>query len=49
MLMNNPQVEKNTFINMPMDRAELPKYDDIKDRLPSPVGEGHDDAIACYY
>ena len=49
MLMNNPQVEKNTFINMPMEKAELPKYDEIKDRLPSPVWEGHDDAIACYY
>lgn len=45
---DNPHVKKNTFIGMTPQDEELPKYEDIKDRLPKPIWEGHDDAIACY-
>lgn len=39
---------RNTFINTDEEPDELPLYEDIKDRLPRPVFEGHDDYIACY-
>ena len=45
---DNPHVKKNTFIGMTPQDEELPKYEDIKDRLPKPIWEGHEDAIACY-
>lgn len=45
---HNPQVEKNTFIHQPVQTDKLPTYEDIKDQLPKPVWEGHQDAIACY-
>ncbi len=30
-------VEKNTFLTMQADTAELPIFDDIKDKLPIPI------------
>jgi len=48
-LRHNTQVYKNVFIDMPVEDAELPVYEDIKHKLPVPVWEGHDDAVSCYY
>ena len=45
----NHQAEKNTFINQPVQTDPLPVYEDIKDRLPRPVWDGHEDAVSCYY
>ena len=44
----NPYVEKNTFLTQPVQTDELPKYEQIKDQLPKPVWDGHEDAIRCY-
>lgn len=44
----NPQVEKNTFIGMPAEDAPLPRYEEVADRLPRPVWDGHADLVACY-
>ncbi len=45
---NNHACE-NSFINAEPDTDELPVYEEIKDRLPIPVWEGHQDSINCYY
>ena len=44
----NPQVKNNTFIGQKTNDNPLPKYDDVKQRLPRPVWDGHDDVIRCY-
>ncbi len=44
----NPQVEKNTFIGRKLITGELPAYEDVKDMLPKPVFDGHNDVIECY-
>ncbi len=46
---DNPHVEKNVFITKTPDKGELPLYSDIKEELPKPVFEGHEDIINCYY
>lgn len=42
-------VKENAFINKETDTEKLPLYEDIKDMLPIPVFEGHNDYIECYY
>ena len=44
-----PLVAENSFINKEQDRAELPVFEEIKDKLPLPVWEGHEDYINCYW
>lgn len=46
---DNPQVEKNTFIGAAPQTDPLPVYAEIKDQLPHPVWENHEDAIRCYH
>ena len=46
---DNEYVEKNTFIERNAETGILPKFDDIKDLLPVPVFEGHEDEIKAYY
>ena len=46
---DDPRVEKNTFINQAPQTDALPLYNDIKDKLARPVWDGHDDAVGCYY
>lgn len=46
---DNPQVERNCFIKKKPENEQLPKYDEIKDRLPIPFWDEHDDTIKCYY
>lgn len=44
----NPYVRQNTFIGQRPDAAPLPTYAAIRDRLPVPVWDGHEDAVRCY-
>lgn len=44
----NKYVKENIFINKEKDADELPIYENIKNMLPVPVFEGHDDYIKCY-
>lgn len=39
---------KIPYLIMQAEDIPLPLYDDIKDLLPKPIWDGHDDAIACY-
>ncbi|MDD6800436.1 MAG: trehalase family glycosidase [Firmicutes bacterium] len=45
---NSPYVKENTFIGREPEDAPLPLYSKIKNQLPVPVWDGHDDVIACY-
>lgn len=46
----NPQVEQNSFIGLtPDETTPLPRYADIKDRLPQPIFDGNEAAVDCYY
>ena len=44
----NPFVEGNSFIGKKTNNEPLPVYEEIKNRLPRPVWEGHEDVIHCY-
>ena len=44
----NEYADRNPFIGRELITGELPKYEEIKDKLPQPVWEGHDDYINCY-
>lgn len=46
---NDRYVEENKFIAREVEEAPLPLFDDIKNQLPKPVWEGHEDTVACYY
>ncbi len=39
---------ENYFLTKEPDTEELPVYEDIKDRLPVPIWENHQDCIDCY-
>ena len=41
-------VDENVFLKQNAKAGVLPKYDDIKDKLPQPIWEGHDNTINCY-
>ncbi|MBQ4324919.1 MAG: glycoside hydrolase [Clostridia bacterium] len=44
----SPYVEKNPFLTMQAEDTPLPTYEEAKGRLPRPIWEGHEDALACY-
>ena len=44
----NPRVADNAFIGRQIEKKPLPVYEDVRDRLPLPAWEGHDDAVECY-
>ena len=44
----NKYMAGNTFIDSDESPADPPKYEDIKERLPRPIFDGHDDYIKCY-
>ncbi len=46
---NSEYVTENSFINRDREVSELPVYENIKDKLPKPVWENHEDSILCYY
>ena len=45
---SSPLVKKNKFLDMPAENTPIPKYEEISHLLPSPIWQGHDDAISCY-
>lgn len=45
----SPLVAENTFLGAEPDTAPLPVFAEIKEQLPRPVWEGHQDVIDCYY
>ncbi len=45
---DSPYVAKNTFLTSNMEKIPLPTYEEIADRLPKPIFEGHEDYIECY-
>lgn len=45
---HSPYVKKNPFLTMPVEDAPLPVYEEVKDKLPKPIWDGHEDAIDCY-
>lgn len=44
----NAYVKENAFIGQPPRSVTIPSYADVKDQLPQPIWEGHEDAIRCY-
>ncbi len=44
----NEYVAKNPYLQMEAEDAPLPTYAEAKDKLPRPVWQGHDAALACY-
>ena len=45
----SPLVAENSFIGAKPDMQPLPAFAEIKDKLPQPVWQGHEDVIRCYY
>ena len=45
---SNSYVSSNPYLRMRAENTPLPIYDEVKDRLPRPVWEGHNDVLACY-
>ena len=43
------EVERNRFLTKPVGKSSLPRFKDIKDRLPVPIWENHQDTIDCYW
>lgn len=47
--MDEPHIDKNTFLHQKMEQEKLPIFEDIIQELPVPLWDGHDDAIDCYW
>ena len=45
----DPHVKNNVFLTMSAENVDIPKFDDVKDKLPVPVWDGHGSAVDCYY
>ena len=45
---HNPYAQKNPYLHTEAEDAPLPIYAEVKDKLPRPVWQGHDDVLACY-
>ena len=45
---HNPYVQKNPYLHTQAENAPLPTYTEVKDKLPRPVWQGHEDVLACY-
>lgn len=44
----NAYAERNVFLTEKWDSASIPKYEDVAQKLPMPIFDGHSDYIACY-
>lgn len=42
-------VAENCFINKEMEQMPLPVFEEVRDKLPAPVWNGHEDYIECYW
>ena len=45
---NNPYFAKNPFHGIERTEERIPTYEEIRDRLPKPIFDGHEDYIKCY-
>lgn len=45
----NPYVDENHFINQKPKTVKLPKFEEVKEKLPKPVWKNHEKEIECYY
>lgn len=45
----NPLVAENSFISKAADTDKLPLFEDIKNDLPQPIWQNHEDYIDCYW
>ena len=45
---DNPYVAENSFIGKEPHADKIPTYDEVKDQLPQPIFDGHDDYLRCY-
>lgn len=45
----SPLVAKNTFLSLSPDQTPLPRFNDIRTRLPRPIWDGHESHLACYW
>ena len=43
-----PHALKNEFITKPCESQPIPRYEQIKDRLPWPIWDKHEEALRCY-
>lgn len=41
--------EENFYLTKPIDLSPLPSFTDVKDKLPLPIWEGHEDSLKCYW
>lgn len=48
-LVQNPHAAENVFLHKEPENRPLPTFAGERDRLPSPVWEGHEDAVSCYW
>lgn len=44
----NPRVANIPFIGRQIEKNPSPVYEEVKEKLPLPIWEGHDDAVECY-
>ena len=44
----NPYVAKNTFLQQAVNTAPTVSYEAVRDRLPLPIWEGHEETVRCY-
>lgn len=45
----NPMVEENVFITASQEEADLPSFEDVRDKIPKPFWQDHDSTIECYW
>lgn len=46
---SNPYYENNGFVGKEPEIYDIPRFEEIKERLPEPIFDGHQDYIDCYY
>lgn len=46
---NKDLMAENVFINKEISKDPLPTFKEVKDKLPTPIYEGHDDYLKCYW
>ena len=46
---SNPFFEENLFVNQKYSGGHLPDFKKAKSKLPSPLWEGHEKIISCYW
>ena len=40
---------ENSYIGAEIDKTPLPEFSEIKNKLPKPIWDGHNDYLDCYY